>query len=116
MDSGAPAERVRGLVKADARTPAVAGIDLDICSGETFVLLGPNIDLVGLTAKSDTRLIRLSGGQQRWLDLAIGLAEDPELLFLDEPTTGFDPSARHEDWDVITDLTSIGKTVLLNRT
>jgi ABC-2 type transport system ATP-binding protein len=71
------------------------------------------IDLVGLTAKSDERVIRLSGGQQRRLDMAIGLAGDPELLFLDEPTTGFDPSARHEAWDVITNLATLGKTVLL---
>jgi len=71
------------------------------------------IDLVGLGAKSDERVIRLSGGQQRRLDMAIGLAGDPELLFLDEPTTGFDPSARHEAWDVITNLATLGKTVLL---
>ncbi|HXX88718.1 MAG TPA: ABC transporter ATP-binding protein [Acidimicrobiales bacterium] len=71
------------------------------------------IDLVGLTAKSNERVIRLSGGQQRRLDMAIGLAGDPELLFLDEPTTGFDPSARHEAWDVITNLARLGKTVLL---
>ena len=70
------------------------------------------IDLVGLTAKSD-RVARLSGGQQRRLDMAIGLAGDPELLFLDEPTTGFDPSARHEAWEVIGNLATLGKTVLL---
>jgi ABC-2 type transport system ATP-binding protein len=71
------------------------------------------IDLVGLAAKRDERVIRLSGGQQRRLDVAIALAGDPELLFLDEPTTGFDPSARHEAWDVIKSLVSLGKTVLL---
>src|SRR6478736_34906 len=71
------------------------------------------IDVVGLTEKRDERVRRLSGGQQRRLDVAIALAGDPELLFLDEPTTGFDPSARHEAWDVIKNLASLGKTVLL---
>ncbi len=71
------------------------------------------IDLVGLNAKRGERVIRLSGGQQRRLDVAIALAGDPELLFLDEPTTGFDPSARHEVWDVIKNLAHLGKTVLL---
>jgi ABC-2 type transport system ATP-binding protein len=71
------------------------------------------IELVGLTEKRDTRVIKLSGGQQRRLEVAIALAGDPDLLFLDEPTTGFDPSARHEAWDVIRSLANLGKTVLL---
>ena len=71
------------------------------------------IELVGLEAKRDTRVLRLSGGQQRRLDVAIALAGNPDLLFLDEPTTGFDPSARHEAWEVIKNLAELGKTVLL---
>jgi ABC-2 type transport system ATP-binding protein len=71
------------------------------------------IDVVGLTAKADTRVIKLSGGQQRRLDVAIALAGDPELLFLDEPTTGFDPSARRGAWEVVKSLAKLGKTVLL---
>ena len=71
------------------------------------------IELVGLTEKSDERIRRLSGGQQRRLDVALGLAGDPELLFLDEPTTGFDPSARRNAWQMIKNLQSLGKTILL---
>ncbi len=71
------------------------------------------IDLVGLGAKRDSRVTKLSGGQVRRLDVAIALAGDPDLLFLDEPTTGFDPSARREAWEVVKNLASLGKTVLL---
>jgi len=71
------------------------------------------IELVGLEDKRDDRVLRLSGGQQRRLDVAIALAGDPDLLFLDEPTTGFDPSARREAWEVVKNLRSLGKTVLL---
>ena len=71
------------------------------------------IDLVGLGGKSDQRASRLSGGQQRRLDVGIALVGDPELLFLDEPTTGFDPSARRQAWEVIGGLRDLGKTVFL---
>jgi ABC-2 type transport system ATP-binding protein len=69
--------------------------------------------VVGLTEKRDTRVIKLSGGQQRRLDVAVGLAGDPELLFLDEPTTGFDPSARRNAWGVVKNLSDLGKTIFL---
>jgi ABC-2 type transport system ATP-binding protein len=71
------------------------------------------VDLVGLGDKADVRTSKLSGGQQRRLDVALALIGDPELLFLDEPTTGFDPSARRQAWDVIGGLRDLGKTVFL---
>ncbi|HEX9032984.1 MAG TPA: ABC transporter ATP-binding protein [Streptosporangiaceae bacterium] len=75
--------------------------------------VGEVIDLVGLTEKRHARVSKLSGGQQRRLDVAIALAGNPDLLFLDEPTTGFDPEARREAWQVVKDLAALGKTVLL---
>jgi ABC-2 type transport system ATP-binding protein len=69
--------------------------------------------LTGLEAKRNDVVKLLSGGQRRRLDLALGLAGDPELLFLDEPTTGFDPTARREAWDIVRDLRSLGKTIFL---
>src|SRR5918999_4938244 len=72
------------------------------------------VELVGLGPQRDKRAGQLSGGQQRRLDMAIALIGDPELLFLDEPTTGFDPSARRDAWDAIAALRDVGgKTVLL---
>jgi ABC-2 type transport system ATP-binding protein len=71
------------------------------------------IALVGLTEQRDVRTGHLSGGQLRRLDVALALIGDPELVFLDEPTTGFDPSARHHAWEVITDLRALGKTIFL---
>ncbi len=71
------------------------------------------LDVVGLSAQRDERVRRLSGGQRRRLDVAIGLCGDPELLFLDEPTTGFDPSARRSAWEMVRNLRARGKTVLL---
>ncbi|MGN6217580.1 MAG: ABC transporter ATP-binding protein [Solirubrobacterales bacterium] len=71
------------------------------------------IALIGLEGKADERASRLSGGQQRRLDVGMALVGDPELLFLDEPTTGFDPSARRQAWDVISGLRDLGKTVFL---
>ena len=71
------------------------------------------IALIGLEDKAGERTGRLSGGQQRRLDVGMALVGDPDLLFLDEPTTGFDPSARRQAWDVIAGLRDLGKTVFL---
>jgi ABC-2 type transport system ATP-binding protein len=100
-----------------------AGVDPFLTVRETVELYGgyfPHprptqevIDVVGLEEKADTRVNKLSGGQQRRLDVAVALAGDPELLFLDEPTTGFDPNARRNAWEIVRSLTSLGKTVFL---
>jgi ABC-2 type transport system ATP-binding protein len=71
------------------------------------------IELVGLNEKRDARFKTLSGGQKRRLDLGLALVGDPELIFLDEPTTGFDPAARRAAWEMIRSLRALGKTVLL---
>jgi ABC-2 type transport system ATP-binding protein len=71
------------------------------------------IELVGLGEKRDARLKSLSGGQRRRADLGVALVGDPDLVFLDEPTTGFDPSARRAAWSMIRSLRSLGKTILL---
>jgi ABC-2 type transport system ATP-binding protein len=71
------------------------------------------IELVGLEGKADARTGGLSGGQQRRLDVGMALIGNPELLFLDEPTTGFDPSARRQTWETIAGLRDLGKTVFL---
>src|SRR3954454_20594939 len=69
--------------------------------------------LVGLEGREKARAKDLSGGQRRRLDLALGLAGDPELIFLDEPTTGFDPAARRQSWELIEGLRELGKTIFL---
>jgi len=71
------------------------------------------VELVGLTEKRDARIKTLSGGQKRRLDLGVALVGGPDLVFLDEPTTGFDPAARRAAWEMIRSLRSLGKTVLL---
>jgi ABC-2 type transport system ATP-binding protein len=71
------------------------------------------IDVIGLEEKRDTRVRRLSGGQRRRLDLGLALVGDPEVIFLDEPTTGFDPGARRRAWETIRSLSALGKTILL---
>lgn len=71
------------------------------------------IDIVGLHEKTGARIGTLSGGQTRRLELALGIVGDPDVIFLDEPTTGFDPAARREAWKVIGNLRNLGKTILL---
>jgi ABC-2 type transport system ATP-binding protein len=71
------------------------------------------VEIVGLGGKADERTGKLSGGQQRRLDVGMALIGDPELLFLDEPTTGFDPQARRQAWEAVAGLRQLGKTVFL---
>ena len=71
------------------------------------------IEIVGIGEKADARIKTLSGGQRRRLELALGIVGDPDVIFLDEPTTGFDPSARRQAWRVIDNLRTLGKTILL---
>src|ERR687897_500773 len=99
------------------------GVDRELTVGEVVALFGgyyPHprdpaevIELVGLGEKRQARCRTLSGGQQRRLDLALGIVGDPDLVFLDEPTTGFDPSARRRSWELIDSLRALGKTILL---
>jgi ABC-2 type transport system ATP-binding protein len=75
--------------------------------------VGEVLDLAGLTEQADVRSRKLSGGQLRRLDFALALVGDPELIFLDEPTTGFDPEARRAAWETVRSLRELGKTILL---
>jgi ABC-2 type transport system ATP-binding protein len=100
-----------------------AGVDRELTVEEIVGLFGgyyPHprdvgdvVDLVGLGEKRTARVKTLSGGQQRRLDLALGIVGDPDLVFLDEPTTGFDPSARRRSWELVDSLRDLGKTILL---
>jgi ABC-2 type transport system ATP-binding protein len=124
--------RVLGLNPATERRAMLAqvGIVLQECAVEQFLSVRETLDrrsryyphprdvseviqAIGLQEKAEARVRTLSGGQQRRLDLGLGLIGDPEVLFLDEPTTGFDPTARREAWDVVRQLASEGRTVLL---
>jgi ABC-2 type transport system ATP-binding protein len=99
------------------------GIDMYLSAAESVELLGAPyprrlgtdavLEMVDLSAQRDQLVRKLSGGQRRRLDLAVALVGDPDLLFLDEPTTGFDPSARRDAWDLIKDLARRGKTIFL---
>jgi len=118
-----PAQREHSLRQRMGIVLQSTGVDQFLTVRETVEMYGgyypqqrPTdevIQVVGLTEKADTRVRRLSGGQQRRLDVAIALAGDPELLFLDEPTTGFDPSARRNAWEMVKNLVALGKTVWL---
>ena len=126
-------EILEGYRKRDGGSVSVLGVDPQHAGGDWSERIGivlqssemyPNltvderdpgevIALVGLEEKRSARVKTLSGGQQRRLDLALGLVGDPELIFLDEPTTGFDPQARRAAWEMIRSLRELGKTVLL---
>jgi ABC-2 type transport system ATP-binding protein len=109
-------ERV-GVVLQECRLPSLLTVreSLEMYAGYYPTPRGVDetIALVGLREQATQRNSRLSGGQQRRLDVALALIGDPELLFLDEPTTGFDPAARRGAWDLIANLRSLGKTVFL---
>jgi ABC-2 type transport system ATP-binding protein len=109
-------ERV-GLVLQEAAVPAMLSVRelVDLYRGyyPSPRPAAEIIELVGLTEKANERVRKLSGGQQRRLDVALGLVGDPDLVFLDEPTTGFDPSARRAAWEVVRNMRTLGKTIVL---
>ena len=109
-------ERV-GLVLQEAAVPPLLTVTelIDLYRGyyPSPLPTAEVLELVGLTEKAHERVRRLSGGQQRRLDVALGLVGNPELIFLDEPTTGFDPSARRNAWEVVRNMRGLGKTILL---
>jgi len=118
-----PATAGRGFRERIGIVLQTSGIDRELTVRESLRLYGalyPKrrpidevIEITGLAEKADARVKTLSGGQRRRVDLALGIVGDPELIFLDEPTTGFDPSARRKSWELIANLRTLGKTILL---
>jgi ABC-2 type transport system ATP-binding protein len=118
-----PAKRERGFRERIGIVLQETGLDPAINVREAVDLYSaayPNprdpdevLELVGLKGRETARAKDLSGGQRHRLDLALGIAGDPELVFLDEPTTGFDPAARRQSWELISSLRELGKTILL---
>jgi ABC-2 type transport system ATP-binding protein len=118
-----PARGERGMRERVGIVLQQCGVQNDLSVAELLAMYGSYhrhprpidevIELVELDAKRDERFGELSGGQRRRLDLALALIGDPELIFLDEPTTGFDPAARHAAWSTIRSLCELGKTVFL---
>ena len=109
-------ERIGIVLQSSAVYPLLSAREiLELFAGyyESARNVGEVIELVGLREKSEARVRTLSGGQLRRLDLALALIGDPELIFLDEPTTGFDPAARRQAWETIRDLRALGKSILL---
>ena len=109
-------EKIGIVLQESAVEPELTVSEVIDVYGDVFPKRRPSgelIELVGLQEKTNARVKTLSGGQQRRLELALGLVGDPDLVFLDEPTTGFDPSARRQAWSVIENLSSLGKTILL---
>ncbi len=109
-------ERIGVVLQSSAMYPNLNVIEsLELFAGyyEKPLEVDRVVELVGLSEKRRARVRTLSGGQKRRLDLGLALVGDPELVFLDEPTTGFDPAARRAAWELIRSLRSLGKTVLL---
>lgn len=109
-------QRIGVMLQETALPPYItAGEALDLFAGYYHrpVATGPLLESLGLRPLRDRRVKTLSGGQRRRLDLGLALVGDPELLFLDEPTVGFDPQARHEAWDIIREQRARGRTVFL---
>ncbi len=118
-----PAQGSRALKAQIGIVLQSAVIDPHLTAAETVAMyrdyyprprpLDEVLELVGLSDKRDAPVAKLSGGQKRRLDVGIALAGDPRLLFLDEPTTGFDPGARRNAWDLVKNLAALGKTIFL---
>lgn len=118
-----PADRKRELRERVGIVLQQCGVQSDLTVAELIEMYGRYhvrrrpvdelVELVELTEKRDVRAKNLSGGQRRRLDLALALVGDPDLVFLDEPTTGFDPAARRQAWSTIRSLCELGKTIFL---